>query len=301
MCNADCVLIESSASGSVYCVGVNFHGQCGNGATSAVEFDWVRVTGLEGTRIVGARCGFAHTLALSDEGQLFAWGRGHRGQLGLGDTHAYQEALPLSTTGSPLFDRRVVQFDAGFSHSAAVTDDGQAWVWGKMQGESMTEVDVRGARGGHVVEDQLVPRVLDLPAKAVAVACGHAHVCVVTEDDQIWLTGMRGRGRHYDGTVQAETDDHDAYRELQVRDDAGFAIDPVAVQPVSGFNSAELLHIRAGLHENFAVLKDGTVHWWGWQLRAATFPQAVGMNVRDVASGLVHTLMIADRAAVAED
>lgn len=45
-----------------------------------------RVTGLiENKKIVQVACGFHHTLCLSADGELFAWGGGKEGALGLGD------------------------------------------------------------------------------------------------------------------------------------------------------------------------------------------------------------------------
>jgi len=45
-----------------------------------------RVTGpLETKKIVQVACGFHHTLCLTSDGELFAWGGGKEGALGLGD------------------------------------------------------------------------------------------------------------------------------------------------------------------------------------------------------------------------
>lgn len=43
------------------------------------------VTGLAGHQIVQLACGWRHSLAVSAEGQVFAWGRAGNGQLGLGE------------------------------------------------------------------------------------------------------------------------------------------------------------------------------------------------------------------------
>jgi alpha-tubulin suppressor-like RCC1 family protein len=83
-------------------------------------------------------------LAPHRSGNLLSWGRGSRGQLGHGDKETYTAAVrvlgPVATDGSsewPVFSgpgrRRVVDVCAAVSHSAAVDDAGQLWVWGKMQ------------------------------------------------------------------------------------------------------------------------------------------------------------------------
>lgn len=42
------------------------------------------VGALDAQKIAGVACGQAHSLALSEQGQVFAWGSGESGQLGLG-------------------------------------------------------------------------------------------------------------------------------------------------------------------------------------------------------------------------
>ena len=42
------------------------------------------VRSLEGQKVVRVACGRAHSVALSEQGQMFVWGAGEGGQLGLG-------------------------------------------------------------------------------------------------------------------------------------------------------------------------------------------------------------------------
>ena len=41
------------------------------------------VAALDAQKIVGVACGEAHSLAVNEQGQVFAWGAGEGGQLGL--------------------------------------------------------------------------------------------------------------------------------------------------------------------------------------------------------------------------
>lgn len=40
---------------------------------------------LEGKKVVQVACGFHHTICLTADGELYAWGKGKEGALGLGD------------------------------------------------------------------------------------------------------------------------------------------------------------------------------------------------------------------------
>lgn len=46
-------------------------------------FSSEQIGALAGQHIVHVACGESHSLALSDQGQLFSWGAGSDGQLGL--------------------------------------------------------------------------------------------------------------------------------------------------------------------------------------------------------------------------
>jgi len=45
---------------------------------------------LEAQIVLAVSCGESHTLALNDKGQVFSWGRGSDGQLGL---HNFEECV----------------------------------------------------------------------------------------------------------------------------------------------------------------------------------------------------------------
>lgn len=59
-------------SGEVFGWGYNGNGQLGN-QTNANQPNPCRVANLQGVVVQKVACGYAHTLALSDEGALYAW------------------------------------------------------------------------------------------------------------------------------------------------------------------------------------------------------------------------------------
>lgn len=81
--------------------------------------------------------GGAHTAALTNEGHVYAWGRSDSGQLGIGekwmetsnDAGALYVATPRRVYG---FDgEKVVQVACGAFHTAAVSESGHVFIWGK--------------------------------------------------------------------------------------------------------------------------------------------------------------------------
>lgn len=84
-----------------------------------------------------AACGAYHTTAVTEEGDLWTWGKGDDGALGH-NTREHKLLPGRIGDGSAFGGSRVVMSAAGSCksgapgnfHSAAVTEDGTVWTWG---------------------------------------------------------------------------------------------------------------------------------------------------------------------------
>lgn len=76
-------------------------------------------------QIVEASAGFAHSLALTVDGDVYAFGRGADGQLGLGDCN--DRSTPALVRD--LADKRIVQVSAGAEHSLVLAFAGHVFRW----------------------------------------------------------------------------------------------------------------------------------------------------------------------------
>lgn len=82
-------------------------------------------------------CGGTHTAALTNLGRVYVWGRGDSGQLGIGsawlkdtdDNGLLGVSRPHLVEG--FNGEKVVQVACGAFHSAAVTEQGHVYIWGK--------------------------------------------------------------------------------------------------------------------------------------------------------------------------
>lgn len=130
-------------------------------------------------------CGFDHCLALTEEGIVYSWGNGSRGQLG------YQSASPVEEPQeiAALSGLGVVQIAAGGWHSAARTRDGFLYAWGW---NNAGQVGVRGKLDLVVYEPQPISWAEDLDSrdiKVIDVACGSRHTIAVCDDNSVWGCG----------------------------------------------------------------------------------------------------------------
>lgn len=153
-----------TASGALFAAGSGLNGRLGLGKDTRDRASPVRILGpLEGRRVVSAAAGDGYSLAVTDTGELFAWGENQGYQLGIPPTSAETReksergirpvpdglapssfvpdleapviamrdiGTPTKVTGG-LAGRRVVSVAAGYMHSLAVTDTGDVFVWGR--------------------------------------------------------------------------------------------------------------------------------------------------------------------------
>ncbi|KAG5339698.1 RCBT1 protein, partial [Acromyrmex heyeri] len=125
------VVIEN---GEVYGFGNNGVGQLGIGNYANQTSPW-QVGSLRGIVIVKVVCGYAHTLALTDEGKLYVWGGNSYGQLGIGNkTNSCKPVMVEHEMG------RVSDIAAmHYNHiSIAVGEGGRVYMWGHCRGQSIT-------------------------------------------------------------------------------------------------------------------------------------------------------------------
>jgi len=119
--------------GELYGWGYNGNGELGIG-TNSNHHNPIRVINLNKVFITQIVCGFAHCLAMTDQGDIYAWGANSYGQLGTGyKTHHMSPVQVASECG------RAVEIAAcHMSHiSAAQFLDGSIFMWGHCRGHSV--------------------------------------------------------------------------------------------------------------------------------------------------------------------
>ncbi len=113
--------------GTVWAWGNNDAGQLGDGTTTRARAparvkDSTDPSGyLIGVTALAA--GRDHTVALKNDGTVWAWGGNYYGQLGDG---TISSLTPLQVAGQS----GVISIAAGFYHTVALKNDGTVWAWG---------------------------------------------------------------------------------------------------------------------------------------------------------------------------
>ncbi len=196
-----------SKSGAVWGWGCNASGQCGNiGCGSAPDLGIPRqVVGRFGSdhleRIADVDAGMAHSVALRNDGTVWAWGGNSWGQLGNGTISNSAWPVQVAAPEATGHLEQIVAVAAGSSHSMALRDDGTAWTWGS---------NARGQLGNGTTSKSAIPlQVLGHAGTGhleniVAIAAGSCHSLAVTEDGAVWAWGDNSCGQLGDGTSDNE-------------------------------------------------------------------------------------------------
>lgn len=171
--------------GYVWCFGGNTHGQLGRQLTGPAprhfEYRPLKVQGVD--NVIAIAAGNLHSLAVSRDGTVWAWGMNERGQLG--DGTFINRYGPVQVTGLPSIQAAA----GGAYHSVFLGRDGSVWTCG---------ADLGGALGigGTTWRDwrRSTPvRVLDL-ANVEAIAAGGQSSLAVCSDGSLWGWGSNDKG-----------------------------------------------------------------------------------------------------------
>ena len=135
--------------GQVWACGYGNNGQLGVGDT--VDRHALTRAAPTGCTFKAVACGYCHTLALSDTGEVWSWGRGDGGMLGHNDTDDRMVPTQVYFGGT-----EIVVVGCGGSHSAAVSATGDLFTWGTGKFPPV----VYGILGHGDEHDKLVPSVV---------------------------------------------------------------------------------------------------------------------------------------------
>ena len=117
-------------TGQLFGWGQNQNGQLGNGSKTNQPTPKASPFPSGVTAWTGLTAGRLHTLALGNDGDLYAWGNNTAGQLGQGSPSPTNIAVPLLVP-KPAGVSSWASLASGTLHSLALTGNGQLYAWGE--------------------------------------------------------------------------------------------------------------------------------------------------------------------------
>jgi alpha-tubulin suppressor-like RCC1 family protein len=110
--------------GTVWSWGGNNRGQLGVRTDASHSTVPIQILGL--SDIVAITAGSRYSLAVTKDGEVWAWGENGVGQLGIGDTEERESFVPVKVEGIA----GIVSVAAGRYRTVALQRDGTLWGWG---------------------------------------------------------------------------------------------------------------------------------------------------------------------------
>lgn len=267
-----CSFESTSWADTLVTWGDNKRGQLGDGNNPAqvlpkvVEFEGLR----PGEEIVQLVAGFYHSMALTSQGRLYAWGENAYGELGIGNRIA--RTRPVLVQMGPLAGKSIVELHAGVWTSWVLTSDGKVFGWG----------DSTYGQLGVFEESVLLPQQITsglLAERSVKrMITGYRHVMAETTEGELIAWGYNRDGQLGDGSI---------------KDSAT----PVLVPTPWAASGATVVQLAAGAYHTLVVLGDGTAYSWG----GSTSGQLGRVGSRKLPGKVDHSGVLAGKKIIKAD
>ncbi|MDR0947863.1 MAG: hypothetical protein LBM87_09045 [Ruminococcus sp.] len=132
--------------------------------------------------VVTVSAGMLHTLCVTSDGSLYAWGENRFGQLG--------DGTKTSRTTPVFIMSDVIAAYTGIYHSVAIKSDKTLWTWGLIP-------DIENDGAAEI--QQILP--ICFMSNVVTAAAGELHTLAVKTDGTLWAWGKNFYGQLGDGTT----------------------------------------------------------------------------------------------------
>ena len=179
--------------GTVWTTGQNNVGQLGDGTTTNRNIP-VQVKIDENTYLTNVRkisSSYAHTIALTADGEVYAWGYNGNGQLGVGDTTNRHYATKMKGVNGVGYLEDIIDITAGYVESYATRKDGTIYGTGYNYHFHITDDQV----------DKTTPVEVTKIKGAVQITCGFCDLGVICSNADVWVKGHNYYGAFGNGTT----------------------------------------------------------------------------------------------------
>lgn len=176
--------IARTTTGLVFTWGGGKNGRLGHG-DEKIRAQPTCVESLIRHKAIAITAGYHNNLVLTSDGEVWSWGWGAHGQLGLGDT----KDRDVPTIIPELSQEGVCSLSCGDRHSFAITKDGRVFGWGSNEFGQLG----CGKKGDTVLLPKQIEGLQGL--MVVAISSGDRHSAAVTNTGAVYTWGCGSDGQ----------------------------------------------------------------------------------------------------------
>lgn len=189
-------MLAVTKDGFVYAWGLGTSGQLGQGNTNNYEYA-VRVKDETGTNdlssIIDVSAGNAHSLALTKDGLVYAFGSGANYRLG--NLATANQTLPVRV----IHGYDIVEMSAGNAHTAILRGDGFVITFGN---SASGQTGIKGETADRIIPSEMMDFAEDKRMRnLVSVKTGATNTMVLTREGKVYFTGVNTNGQLSQGNV----------------------------------------------------------------------------------------------------
>ncbi|KOX68598.1 X-linked retinitis pigmentosa GTPase regulator like protein [Melipona quadrifasciata] len=249
--------VALTADGRVFTWGWGVHGQLGHGNTDK-KMTPTLVTSLLGTVIRYISAGHAHTLALSTEGIVYAFGCNIFGQLGVGSN--VKSSVPMKVSLS----ERISLIATGYFHNLAVSYTNKLYIWGaspqvlRLQAQSQKRTRILEQRDlkqfDNIDEFEKITDSTNMNDINEEVLESNAQ----NKNAQARTCGISTESRKKLDNICLKNVNVGSLEEAQTH------LKPTIID--TSLVKGDIIQISTGCHHNALITKDGSLYTWGRNL-----------------------------------
>ena len=176
--------IARTKCGLVFTWGGGKNGRLGHG-DEKIRAQPACVESLLRHKAVVVTAGYHNNLVLTEEDEVWSWGWGAHGQLGLGDTQDRE----IPTIINELTNQKIISLSCGDRHSFAITAGGQVYGWGSNEFGQLG----CGKKGDTLLSPRIIGGLAGLVI--VSISSGDRHSAAVTNTGSVYTWGCGGDGQ----------------------------------------------------------------------------------------------------------
>lgn len=231
--------VALTKDGSVYSWGSNVFGQMGVPSVSKCSNKPMKIDFPQDDKIVDISAGLRHAGAVCENGRVYMWGSGKKGQLGVIQSGKHVRQLSPIQVALPKghVEEKACHIVTGTYHTAVLSESGLIFAWGENKHGVITIPPT-------ITRLQIIPHVVardNFDTKVCKLYSGWTHMLAKTESGNIYTWGRNDYG--------------------QLGRDKDMPFDAMP-QSLSGIKDP--VDITCGSEHTLLLTKDNELLSWGW-------------------------------------